>query len=437
MTDVSAPDMQRSLRRHSYAVAIAAVILVFGLGGWATTTEFSGAVIAQGQLVVDSNVKKVQHPTGGVVGELRVRDGMQVEAGDILVRLDDTQTRANLAIVTKALDDNAARQAREEAERDGAAEITFPKDLLARMNEPDVAKAVNGERTQFEIRRNAREGQRAQLKERITQAREEISGYEAQIDSKAKQIEWITKELEGVNSLWQQNLVPYTRVTTLEREKERLEGERGQLVASIAQSKGKIAETELQIIQIDQDMRTEVGKDLADIRSKVSELVEKRVAAEDQLKRIDIRAPQSGFVHQLSVHTVGGVIQAGEQIMLIVPSLDLLTVEAKIQPQDIDQVHLGQVAHLRFTTFNQRTTPELNGTVKEISADVSEDQKTGTHYYTMRIGVPPEEIARLGNNEKLIPGMPVEAFIQTTPRTVMSFLIKPLSYQIHHAFREK
>lgn len=437
MTDVSAPDMQRSLRRHSYAVAIAAVILVFGLGGWATTTEFSGAVIAQGQLVVDSNVKKVQHPTGGVVGELRVRDGMQVEAGDILVRLDDTQTRANLAIVTKALDDNAARQAREEAERDGAAEITFPKDLLARMNEPDVAKAVNGERTQFEIRRNAREGQRAQLKERITQAREEISGYEAQIDSKAKQIEWITKELEGVNSLWQQNLVPYTRVTTLEREKERLEGERGQLVASIAQSKGKIAETELQIIQIDQDMRTEVGKDLADIRSKVSELVEKRVAAEDQLKRIDIRAPQSGFVHQLSVHTVGGVIQAGEQIMLIVPSLDLLTVEAKIQPQDIDQVHLGQVAHLRFTTFNQRTTPELNGTVKEISADVSEDQKTGTHYYTMRIGVPPEEIARLGNNEKLIPGMPVEAFIQTTPRTVMSFLIKPLSDQIHHAFREK
>src|SRR5262249_22855846 len=153
--------------------------------------------------------------------------------------------------------------------------------------------------------------------------------------------------------------------------------------ASIAQSKGKIAETELQILQINQDMRTEVGKDLADIRSKVAELVEKRVAAEDQLKRIDIRAPQAGFVHQLSVHTVGGVVSPGEQIMLIVPSRDILSVEAKIQPQDIDQLHLGQVARVRFTSFNQRTTPELNGYVKEISADVSEDQKTGTRYYTL------------------------------------------------------
>nr|WP_235999477.1 HlyD family type I secretion periplasmic adaptor subunit [Bradyrhizobium uaiense] len=428
--------MRRSLRNHSYVIATAAAILVFGLGGWAATTEFSGAVIAQGQLVVDSNVKKVQHPTGGVVGELRVRDGTAVEAGDVLVRLDDTQTRANLAIITKALDDLAARQAREEAERDGKPTISFPNELLNRQSQVDVAKAIDGERTQFEVRRQTRDGQRSQLRERVAQAREEISGYEAQIVSKVKQVEWITKELEGVNTLWQQNLVPYSRVTTLEREKERLEGERGQLVASIAQSKGKIAETELQILQIDQDMRTEVGKDLADIRSKVAELVEKRISAEDQLRRVDIRAPQSGFVHQLLVHTVGGVISPGEQIMLIVPSLDLLTVEAKIQPQDIDQVHLGQVAHLRFTSFNQRTTPELNGVVKEISADVSEDQKTGTRYFTMRIGIPPEEIARLGDH-KLVPGMPVEAFMQTSPRTVMSFLTKPLSDQIHHAFREK
>jgi HlyD family secretion protein len=274
------------------------------------------------------------------------------------------------------------------------------------------------------------------LRERITQLREETTGYDSQIKSKVKQVEWITKELEGVNQLWQQNLVPYTRVTTLEREKERLDGERGQLVASIAQSKGKMAETELQILQIDQDMRTEVGKDLADIRGKIAELVEKKVSAEDQLKRIDIRAPQSGFVHQLTVHTVGGVVSPGEQIMLIVPSLDLLNVEAKIQPQDIDQVHIGQIALLRFSSFSQRTTPELDGTVSQISADVSEDQKTGTRYYTVRIGVAPSQIARLGNL-KLIPGMPVEAFIQTSPRTVMSFLTKPLTDQIAHSFREK
>ena len=430
------PNMLASLKKHIWAVGIASVILVFGLGGWATTTEFSGAVIAQGQLVVDSNVKKVQHPTGGVVGEVRVRDGTPVKAGDIVMRLDETQTRANLAIVTKALDDLGARQAREEAERDGQAEISFPKQLLDRMNEPDVAKAVNGERTQFSVRRQTRDGQRAQLKERITQLREETTGYDSQITSKVKQVEWIAKELEGVNQLWQQNLVPYTRVTTLEREKERLDGERGQLVASIAQSKGKMAETELQILQIDQDMRTEVGKDLADIRGKIAELVEKKVSAEDQLKRIDIRAPQSGFVHQLTVHTVGGVVSPGEQIMLVVPSLDLLNVEAKIQPQDIDQVHIGQIALLRFSSFSQRTTPELDGTVSQISADVSEDQKTGTRYYTLRIGVAPSQIARLGNL-KLIPGMPVEAFIQTSPRTVMSFLTKPLTDQIAHSFREK
>jgi HlyD family secretion protein len=431
-----APNMKSSLRRHIWAVTIASIILIFGLGGWATTMEFSGAVIAAGQLVVETNVKKVQHPTGGVIGELRVRDGSEVQAGDIIARLDETQTRANLSIVMKALDDLGARQAREQAERDGLDLIRFPQSLLDRMDNPDVSEAVTGERKQFETRLLGRTGQRSQLKERIVQLHEETTGYEAQIGSKIKQVEWITKELEGVNKLWLQNLIPYTRVTSLEREKERLEGERGQLVASIAQSKGKIAEIEIQILQIDQDMRTEVGKDLADIRGKIAELVEKKVAAEDQLKRVDIRAPQSGFVHQLTVHTVGGVVAPGEQMMLIVPSVDVLNVEAKIQPQDVDQVYIGQAAIVRFSSFSQRTTPELNGVVKQISADVSEDQKTGARFYTLRISVPEDELKRLGNL-KLIPGMPVEAFVQTTPRTVFTFLTKSLGDQIALAFREK
>ena len=424
------------LRRHVLAVGGAAILLVVGVGGWSTTTEFAGAVIAQGQLVVDSNVKKVQHPTGGVVGELRVKEGDRVKGGEIVVRLDDTQTRANLGIVVKTLDELAARQAREEAERDGADTIDFPADLLRRMDDADVAKAVNGERKQFDIRRNAREGQRKQLTERIAQLREEIAGYQAQVASKADQIDWIAKELKGVTELWQKNLVPYARVTTLERDKARIEGERGQLVAGIAQTKGKITETELQILQIDQDMRAEVTKDLADIRGKIAEYVERKVAAGDQLKRIDIRAPQDGMVHQLAVHTVGGVIQQGEQIMLIVPESDILDVEAKIQPQDIDQLRVGQPAVLRFTAFNQRTTPELIGAVSRVSADVSEDQKSGTHYYTVRISVPEKEVARL-EGLKLVPGMPVEFFIQTSPRTVMSYLTKPLHDQIKRAFREK
>jgi HlyD family secretion protein len=282
-----------------------------------------------------------------------------------------------------------------------------------------------------------RQGKRAQLQERIRQSSEEVKGYEAQIAAKDSQIEWITKELEGVNDLWQKNLVPFTRITALERDKARLEGERGQLVAAVAQSKGKTAETELQILQIDQDMRTEVDKDLADIRAKTAELIEKKVAAEDQLNRVDVRAAQDGVVLQLSVHTAGAVIAPGEQIMLIVPVSDSLDVEARVAPQDIDQIQIGQTAILRFTAFNQRTTPELRGEISRISADVTEDQKNGNKYYTIRITVSEREIARLGSNVKLIPGMPADAFIQTTMRTVISYIVRPLHDQLARAFREK
>jgi HlyD family secretion protein len=429
-------DPRRSIRCHLQVGITTAVLLVGGVGGWAGTTEISGAVIAQGLLVVDSNVKKVQHPTGGVVGEVRVRDGDHVRAGDILIRLDKTQTRANLAIVTKALDELAARRAREEAEREGLDTVPFPADLLARAGDPDIAHVVEGERKLFETRRIARVGQRSQFEERIAQLNEEIRGLVTQQESRATQIVWIEKELEGVRDLWRQHLIQFTRVTVLEREKARLEGERGQLIAQIAQSKGKIAETELQIIQVDQDMRTEVGKDLGEIRAKYAELVEKRVAAEDQLKRIELRAPQDGVVLQSTVHTVGGVIGGGDQLMLIVPQADVLAIEARIQPQDIDQVHLGQAAALRFTAFNQRTTPELDGEVSRVSADVAQDQKTGAYYYTVRIAVTEGEIARLGRI-KLIPGMPVEAFIKTNERRVISYLVRPLVDQITRAFREK
>jgi HlyD family secretion protein len=436
MSVTLSPQLRGMLRRQTAAIVIAAVLLVAGLGGWAMTTEFTGAVIAAGQLVVDSNVKKVQHPTGGVVGRLNVREGQEVKAGDIVISLDDTQIRANRDIVVKALNELSARQAREEAERDGLDKVTFPAELIARKSDPDVAKAVTGEQRQFEIRRTSREGQKAQLRERITQLRQEISGYEAQITSKDKQIEWVGKELVGVYELWEKNLIPYTRVTSLEREKERLVGERGQLLASIAQSRGKMAEIELQILQVDQDMRTEVGKDLAEIRARTAEMIERKVAAEDQLKRVDIRAPIDGVVLQLTVHTVGGVITAGEAIMLVVPQSDTLQVEAKIPPQEIDQVRIGQSAVLRFVAFSQRTTPELSGTVVRISADVSEDTKTGARFYTIRLNVSPEEVARLGAI-RLVPGMPVEALIQTSPRTVMSYLIKPLHDQLARAFREK
>jgi HlyD family secretion protein len=428
---------RQSIRRHILISLVVIVLLVGGLGTWAATSEFAGAVIAQGQLVVDTNVKKVQHPTGGVVAELRVRDGDIVGAGDVVIKLDDTQTRANLAIVTKGLDELAARRAREEAELEGREKVDFPDELTARKDDPEVGHVLSGEAKLFEIRRKTREGLKAQLVERVSQSEEEIIGLIAQVASKDKQVEWIQKELEGVRELWAKQLVQFSRVTALEREQARLEGERGQLVASIAQSKGKIAETKIQILQIDQDMRTEVGKDLADIRGKSAELIEKKVAAEDQLKRIDIRAPQNGMVHQLDVHTVGGVVSAGQQIMLVVPAADKLIVEAKVQPQDIDQLSIGQAAVMRFTNFNSRTTPEVNGEVIVVSGDVTQDQRTGVSYYTVRIGVPPIELARLDPAIKLVPGMPVEVFVQTKVRTVVSYFVRPFQDQIARVFREK
>jgi HlyD family secretion protein len=282
----------------------------------------------------------------------------------------------------------------------------------------------------------ARLGQKSQLRERIGQLTKEIEGLTEQAKAKKGEVELIRQELEGVRDLWQKHLVTISRLNQLERETVRLQGERGQLMASMAQALGKMTETELQIIQIDQDLRSEVAKELREIQGKAAELVERKVAAEDQLMRIDIRAPQSGMVHQLAVHTVGGVITASEPAMLIVPEGDQLIVEVKLPPQNIDQLKIGQPAVLRFSAFNQRTTPELNGAVIRISGDIVQDQKTGAAYYLIHIAIPTDEIARL-KDLKLLPGIPVDAFIQTGDRTVLSYLVKPLREQVVRAFRER
>jgi HlyD family secretion protein len=424
----------KSLNRNLRTGLLLAVSFVAFAAITTTAAELAGAVIAQGQLVVESNVKKVQHPTGGVVGQILVREGDRVRAGDVVLRLDEVQTRANLAIVIKALDELKARRAREEAERDGDQVVQFPDDLMARATQPAVVKVLNGELKLFENRRTAREGLKAQLEQRKAQTLEEVAGLMSQISGKENESRWIRDELVGVRELWSKKLVQITRVTALERDSARLEGDRGSLISSIAQARGKLTETQLQIIQIDQDMRTEVGKDLSEIRGKISEYEERQVAAEDQLKRIELRAPQDGVVHQLDVHTVGGVVTPGQPIMLIVPDSDALRVEARVQPQDIDQLHVGQIVVLRFSSFNQRVTPELNGKVAFISPDVAIDQKTGAPYYVVRAVLVDGELARL-NGLVPVAGMPVEAFFATKTRTIASYLLRPFSDQLHRSFR--
>src|SRR5229473_3924864 len=360
---------RRSIRRHLFAGVAVVALLAGGVGGWASTTQFAGAVIAIGSVVVDSNTKKVQHLTGGIVGELRVHDGDRVSAGDVVVRLDDTVTRANLAIVKKGLDELVGRKARLESERDGRQSIKFPDEMLARLGDPEVAHVVESESKLFELRRSARQGQKAQFRERIDQLQEEARGLVAQQGAKDQELGLIGRELAGVKELWAKNLIQLTRLTALEREQARLQGERGQLIATAAQIKGKIAETELQIIQLDQDLSSDVAKEMREIEAKIGEFVERKVTAEDQLKRIEFRAPQ-------------------------------------------------------------------DGTVFQISADTSTEQRTGQSFYLVRVAMPPQEVARLGE-VKLLPGMPVEAFIQTGERTVLSYLMKPLHDQFMRSFKEK
>ena len=433
-------DTTATIRKWNIVGLTMVVVFVGCIGGWAATSELAGAVIAAGTVIVETVDKKVQHPTGGVVKEILVQDGSVVEEGQIVVHLDDTVSRTTLGVIRSQFDENSARRARLSAEREGADSIVFPLKLVARMGETNVAAALTGEEKLFDARKAARVGQRAQLRERISQSEEEIRGLAAQQQAKEQEINLLSEELVGVTDLYKKNLVSISRFMQLRREQTRLQGERGQLIADMARARAKISETELQIIQLDQDFRTEVLKDLRDTEGKIAELAERMVAAEDQLDRIDIRAPRSGVVHSLAVHTMGGVIGSGDTIMSIVPGGDDLIVEAKVAPSEVDQVNVGAATVVRINAGNQRTMPELGGTLIHVSADLARDPPgvagPGQAYYLVRVSLPKAGDGRLGEF-RLLPGMPAEVFIQTGTRTPLQYLLKPLREQIARTFRER
>ena len=436
MTD-QASEPLLAVRSYVRVGLVVSLTLLFGVGGWAYTAEIAGAVVAGGQVVAETNVKKVAHVTGGNVGEIFVTDGTLVKQGDLLIKLDETVLRANLGIVTANLRETTVRLARLLAERDDASLIGFPPEVEAWRNDQEGARLLDSETRLFDLRRKSRLGQQAQLRERVGQIKEEIEGLTIQAAAKKREVEVMTKELEATRSLWAKNLIPLNRVTVIERDAIRTEGDAGRLISSIAQSKGKISEIQMQILQVDQEFRSEVARELRDVQAKVVELSERRVAAEDQLNRVEIRAPQDGYVHQLQVFSKGAVVTPGAAIVSIVPSSDKLAIEAKVPVHQIDQVHLGAKATFRLTSLNQRTTPELYGEVYLVSATAETEERTGATYYTVRVTLPENEVKRLGTDVKLIPGMPAEVFIKTSDRTVLSYLVKPMSDQITRAFRER
>ena len=424
--------IRRSIRRHMFFGLFVVIGLFVVAGRWATVTIISGAVVAPGQIVVEGNVKKVQHASGGTVGKLFVKDGDHVNAQDILIKLEDTSTKANLSIAKKNENELLIRKARLIAEVEGAKSFDVPPALLEYANSPEIQSILTEETGVMNSKLSGIESQKAQLSQRVAQLNEEIKGLNKQLEAKTSEMSIASNELAAMVKLLQQSLAPQQRVDDMRKDYARLEGEQGSLIANIAQTNGKISETNLQILQIDRDHLTEVSKELRDTESKLSEAVQRRIETEDLLGKSEIRAPQQGVIYELSVHSPGSVISAGEPIMFIVPDDETLAVEAKIAPNDIDQVTVGQGADLRFTAFNQRTTPIVGGEIEFISPDLVTDQRTGANYYTARIKIKPSS-----EPMKLLPGMPAEAFIKTTDRSVISYILKPLSDQLARSFKER
>lgn len=426
---------RHSMHRHSLIALFAVALLLACLGVLSVMITISGAIVSEGTVVFEGHAKSVQHPTGGIVKDLLVRDGQTVSQGDVLVRLDPTISAANLAIITKGQDELTAKRLRLQAEQSGAAQFVVPEDIAASAAaDPVLASFLADEIKVFDNRLAAREGQRQQLNQRIQEILKQIDGLTQQAKAKADEIDLIRNELTGLKDLFSKKLVPQQRVSELQREEARLRGEHGQLLSSIAEADGRITETRLQILQIDIDMQNEVSSDLTKLESQYGELEERRVASEDQLSRLDIVAPIDGVVEDLAIYTQGGVIEAGATLMRIAPQDDSLVVETKVHPNDIDQIWLGQEAILRLSAFNQRTTPELHATVSLVPADLTADPRTGAQYYLVRVRLDEQEVARL-KDKKIVPGMPVECFIKTGERSVLSYFAKPLSDQLHRAFR--
>ena len=424
-----------SLRRFQIVGFLSVIIMVGVVGGWANFTELNGAVIAPATIMVESYSKKVQHKEGGIVGEIRVKDGDRVEMGQALIVLDNSETKSELAIIDGLLDEALAKRARLEAQRDRASTITFPPEVLARAGEPGVAAIMAGQTKLFNARLQAVVGKKDQLTQQIGQLTEQIGGLESQRVSKEKQLTLISAELVDLKDLQSKGLVPISRVMAMDRETARLDGERGELVASKASAEARIAEVKVQILQIDEEDLSQTLTELRDIEGKVAELKERKLAVASRLERMVIKSPITGDVYQLAVHTVGGVIGPGEPLMLIVPEADELILQAQVMPQDIDKVRPGQIAHIRFPAFNSRLTPEVAAAVTQISADTSRIDASSPPFYSVRLMISATELAKLGSN-KLKPGMPAEAFIQTEAQTPMTYFLKPLTDQFAHALRE-
>jgi HlyD family type I secretion membrane fusion protein len=425
-------DPSRPLR-----VGALVILLTFGgLGLWAALAPIDSAAVAPGVVMVESNRRVIQHLEGGIVRDILVEEGSKVKAGDVLVRLEDTRAKAQLNILLSDLDSNLAIESRLLAERDGAATIKFPAELLDRIGDAGDRTMLTAQDNMFRARKASIAGQKAILEERIEQFRQQIIGFQALQRSKEQQLATIKDELGGLTGLLQDGYVTKSRVLSLQREASRLEGEAGDHIASIARSEQGIGEARLQIFQLEKTHQEEVTKELRDVQERVVEAREKVVAADDIMRRIDVIAPVSGTVLNLAIHTKGGVVAPGAAMMEIVPENDTLVLDVQISPQDIDTVHVGDQVGIHISAVDTRLTPVIFGTLDTISADRITDQRTGAPYYKGRVTIAQDQLDRLGEH-RLHSGMAVEAMVKRGEQSVLHYLMKPLLDSLSRSFKEK
>lgn len=451
------------------AAVCAGVILCFG--GWSALAPLQSAVVSSGIVVTEGKTRAVQHLDGGIISALAVRDGAAVKAGDLLIRLDATRHAAERAIIENRLYEALARQARLKAERDDTAAITRPVMLDAMVAadrawanlEPvdptppaslavgglpaealappetgaDIADRVFfGQEQLFQARRDTLKAQVARLEAGIAQSREQIGGVEAQREAALRQRDLIGKELEVARALSKKRLMPITQLLALERQEAELEGTIAGRIADKAAIEQGIGQLQLQILELERDSREKVLTELREADANVQELTEQRIEAIDKLNRTEIRAPVSGRVNGLAFHTLGGVVKPGDVMMEIVPDNETLIVEARADPASVDRMRAGQPARIRLAAFDQHSTPELAGTLLVVSPDRLVDPQTGAAYYALKVAIDADELALLGPEKPLVPGMPADVFVVTGVRTPLSYLTKPLTDQMARVFRE-
>lgn len=416
---------------------IALAVLVGGFGTWSVQTQIAGAIIASGRIEVERNRQVVQHPTGGVVAEIVVQEGDTVAAGDMLIRLDDTRLASQMIITEGQLYEIMARRGRLEAERDGLDDIVFSDELVqAGAKDPELAELLEGQRNLFMARRDSIAQERNQLSKRTGQIGNQIEGIDAQSVSLGRQLDLIEQEMTSQQTLFDRGLAQAGTLLALQRNAANLEGQIGELIANRAQAESRITETEIEVLKLGTSVREQAITQLRDLRYRELELREQRDALQEELDRLEIRAPVSGVVYSMQVQTPRSVLQAAQPVLYLVPQDRPLVIVARVEPIHIDQILVGQLVNLRFSALDQRTTPELEGRVALVSADAFEDEATRMTFYRAELVLAPGEIERLGQDVALIPGMPVEAYIRTDDRSPLHYLTKPLLDYFNRAFRE-